>query len=94
MEFYLIELDENRTGALGRWERPVKASRGPAHPERAVGDADASPGHHGCVLHGFPGHVGAAVSAVAIVLDCCLHRAALVVLESKRPTGRCPGLGT
>lgn len=53
-----------------------------AHPEGAVGDADTSPGHHGRVLHWLPGHIGAAVSAIAIVLDRCLHWAALIVLQS------------
>lgn len=68
--FYLIELDKNRTGTPGRCTKGLfKACGGLAYPEGAVRDADTSPGHHGCVLHGLPGHIGAAVSAIAIVLD-------------------------
>lgn len=70
-EFHQTELYQRKQG-----------SRLKAHPEGAVGDADASPGHHGRVLHRLPGHVGTAISAVAVVLDRCLHGAALIVLQN------------
>lgn len=55
-------------------------AHGLAYPEGTVGDTDTSPRNHGCVLHWLSGHIRAAVSAIAIVLDCRLHRAALIVL--------------
>lgn len=63
----------------GFWGDGLMA-HGLAYPEGTVGDTDTSPRNHGCVLHWLSGHIRAAVSAIAIVLDCCLHRAALIVL--------------
>lgn len=66
-------------GTKGLWGDRLRV-HGLAYPEGTVGDADTSPRNHGCVLHWLSGHIRAAISAIAIVLDCRLHRAALIVL--------------
>lgn len=54
-----------------------------AHPERAVGDVDAAPGDHGCVLHRLAWSVAAAVRAVTVVFDLDIHRNTFTILQEQ-----------